>query len=408
MTHHLCLGHGLHNLVTVDGINSVPEIALLVQKCKKVVKAVRYRAPELHAEAEKVQQQLEFLEKIESVVETLESDESDLVPQVDLILENAEETENEGRALPSGSENYKNIPTIKTATPTRWHSILEMLESVIHICNREPINNMLRKIGQEELRITQSEWILLEDLVKFLRSFREIVEILSSQKACTMNVALVFLSEIKDVLRINQDDEALIMLRLKRNMMAKINKRFPVTKPIVAAALLDNRFMSLSEIDSYLENQNMTRTSFLSSYIREIININNEPEALAENVASTSTSNVIDTSLLHKLSRKHSMSSCQGIQGDPIEQECWRYIAGADPTEPKDGDLLSYWNNKKEAFPHLAALARALLCIPATSTPSERVFSVAGLTVTAKRSRLSSIRVNKIIFIHDNYKMCKM
>ncbi|CAK1591508.1 unnamed protein product [Parnassius mnemosyne] len=108
-----------------------------------------------------------------------------------------------------------------------------------------------RKIGQEELRITQSEWILLENLVKFLRSFREAVEILSSQKTCTMNVALVFRSEIMDVLKLNQDDDALIMLSLKSNMMKKMSKRFPVTKPIVAAALLDNRFMSMTEIEFF-------------------------------------------------------------------------------------------------------------------------------------------------------------
>ncbi|CAK1602411.1 unnamed protein product [Parnassius mnemosyne] len=197
-----------------------------------------------------------------------------------------------------------------------------MLESVIHICNREPINNMLRKNGQEELRITQSEWIPLEDLVKFLRSFREAVEILSSQKTSTMNVALVFRSEIMDVLKLNQDDEELILLHLKSNMMKKMSKIFPVTKSIVAAALLDNRFMSTTEIDFFLENPNMARTSFLSSYIREVININNEPEALGKNAGNTSTSNVTDTSFLHKLSRKHSVSTCQGIQGNPIEQEC--------------------------------------------------------------------------------------
>ncbi|CAG4939406.1 unnamed protein product [Parnassius apollo] len=157
-----------------------------------------------------------------------------------------------------------------------------------------------------------------------------------------MNVALVFRSEIIDVLNPNQDDEALLMLRLKRNMMEK--------KPIVAAELLDNRFMSLTEIDSFLENENMTRSSFLSSYIREVMNFNNEPEALAENAGNTSTSNVTDTSFLRKLSRKHSISSCQGIQGNPIEQECWRYLASADSLQNQKMEIFYLHRHRLHSF----------------------------------------------------------
>lgn len=59
----------------------------------------------------------------------------------------------------------------------------------------------------------------------------------------------MFRSEIVDVLNALQHDELLIMLRLKRNMLANIIERLPVTKEIVAAALLDNHFMSLKQVD---------------------------------------------------------------------------------------------------------------------------------------------------------------
>lgn len=49
----LRLGHGLHNLVTVDGIKKTPQIQNLVLKCKKVVKALRYRLSEIEEEADK-------------------------------------------------------------------------------------------------------------------------------------------------------------------------------------------------------------------------------------------------------------------------------------------------------------------------------------------------------------------
>ncbi len=46
-------------------------------------------------------------------------------------------------------------------------------------------------------------------------------------------------------------------------------------------------------------------------------------------------------------------------------------------------------------------LALRVLCIPATSAPLERFFSVAGLTITKDRARLAPQRANELIFLHD-------
>ena len=52
-------------------------------------------------------------------------------------------------------------------------------------------------------------------------------------------------------------------------------------------------------------------------------------------------------------------------------------------------------------------LARVILALPATSAPSERIFSTAGLTVNAKRSSLASSAVDKVVFVHENYHLIK-
>jgi hypothetical protein len=46
-------------------------------------------------------------------------------------------------------------------------------------------------------------------------------------------------------------------------------------------------------------------------------------------------------------------------------------------------------------------LAQRLLCIPATSAPSERVFSNAGLTIAKDRARLATDTASELIFLHD-------
>ena len=43
-----------------------------------------------------------------------------------------------------------------------------------------------------------------------------------------------------------------------------------------------------------------------------------------------------------------------------------------------------------------------MLCIPATSTPSERVFSAAGNTVVKKRACLDSETVDELVFLHSS------
>jgi len=47
-------------------------------------------------------------------------------------------------------------------------------------------------------------------------------------------------------------------------------------------------------------------------------------------------------------------------------------------------------------------IAHTILAIPATSAPSECVFSTAGLTVNAKQSSLAPSTFDKVVFIHEN------
>ena len=64
---------------------------------------------------------------------------------------------------------------------------------------------------------------------------------------------------------------------------------------------------------------------------------------------------------------------------------------------------LAWWKGHRETFPILSQIARKILCIPATSAPSERVFSVAGLTISKLRSRLDSENASCLIFLKDNW-----
>ncbi|PMD40291.1 hypothetical protein L207DRAFT_399823, partial [Hyaloscypha variabilis F] len=52
-------------------------------------------------------------------------------------------------------------------------------------------------------------------------------------------------------------------------------------------------------------------------------------------------------------------------------------------------------------FPIITQIARDYLAIPATSTPSERVFSMAGNLVSKKRTRISSENVRYVLCLRS-------
>ena len=62
-------------------------------------------------------------------------------------------------------------------------------------------------------------------------------------------------------------------------------------------------------------------------------------------------------------------------------------------------------NHAAASLPVLSALARHILCIPAASSKSERVFSCAGNTVTTRRTRLDADKVEMLVVLKQNLRL---
>ena len=66
---------------------------------------------------------------------------------------------------------------------------------------------------------------------------------------------------------------------------------------------------------------------------------------------------------------------------------------------------LSWWRVRESKYPKLAWLARRVLAIPATSAPSERLFSRAGLIITEKRNSLSGDSAALLIYLYHAFEI---
>jgi hypothetical protein len=88
---------------------------------------------------------------------------------------------------------------------------------------------------------------------------------------------------------------------------------------------------------------------------------------------------------------------------EQVEDEVHRYTH-LEPI-PLMSDPLLWWKSHECILPLLAKKARQLLCVPATSVPSERVFSTAGDILCAQRSTLKSKHIDYLIFLNKNMKV---
>ena len=97
---------------------------------------------------------------------------------------------------------------------------------------------------------------------------------------------------------------------------------------------------------------------------------------------------------VHANSRKSIFSKFATAQTVCSETEDNQYCNSA-----TESDVLPevYWSKMSSIYPRLSKLARTLLSIPASSGSVERLFSVSGAIVRARRSRLTAKTVESLL-----------
>ena len=80
-----------------------------------------------------------------------------------------------------------------------------------------------------------------------------------------------------------------------------------------------------------------------------------------------------------------------------------RYLQ--EPCIEMENKCLHYWNENEAECPHLSKLAKIYVCIPATSAPVKRLFSIAGKTIEVDcQMTPMQLRFVNILFEHNRHK----
>lgn len=90
---------------------------------------------------------------------------------------------------------------------------------------------------------------------------------------------------------------------------------------------------------------------------------------------------------------------------DRIEKEISSFLALNVQSKFNEFQILEFWKVRSSTWPILSKVARAFLCIPATSLACERSFSMAGNLNSTKRNRMLPETINQRMRIKFNKKI---
>ena len=220
---------------------------------------------------------------------------------------------------------------------------------------------------------------------------------------------------LDQVLSIEIEDETPAVTITKNRLRASLQQRFMSTDPGELNIMTEREYIMSTFIDPrYKTNfftNNRTPRSYDASeqaklYILQDISKSTTqhedppvPEPPAKKARTSSLyAEVFKQFASTSAGRKRPRSEDE----DEGEKELEKYLQL--PLLEKDEDPLTWWRQNRTTLPLLAKLARKLLCTPASSVYSERIFSEFGEIYDDQRSRILPARGEKLLFIHHNYR----
>jgi hypothetical protein len=278
-----------------------------------------------------------------------------------------------------------------------------MAESLLHM--KCEVTNALKRIGKYDHCLAVDEWALLDELAKFLQTFRGLTELVSC-KVTSLSLIPLMRAEISDACRLTAKD-CDELKSVKRLVLKNLDKRLPVTRHVELATLLDPATVSLLGSSDSIKEE--TLYSAVLAIRDSQSNSSSDPQRLSLDVEQASqadancgeceASTAATCSKKMRLVQKHSLlvQSADQVARDEVKG----YLSLG--TSAAQEDPLAFWKTNERSFPMLAVLAKRYLTQSASSVAVENMFSTTGIIVNGKRSTLAPHRLNWLTFIHDNY-----
>lgn len=281
------------------------------------------------------------------------------------------------------------ILKFKQDVPTRWNSTLYMIERFLKL--REYIYPVILKCPTSPEMITHDEFDILTDVIKILIPIESVTKEIGGDLYPTCNMIIPIIrcmtKVINDCIPITDYG-----INLKKNILLEIERRFHNIERyqiLTVSTILDPRFKKI-------HFQQPIAVSSAISYINSLMQTTNTNQS-STYTATISSTECNETNSLWNF-HDNLVASSTKIRDEPggINVELRQYLSQS--VIPRHNDPLKYWQTLKHAYPVLFNIAIKYLAITATSVPSERIFSKAGIIKSDLRNRLTPTRLNMLLF----------
>ena len=292
------------------------------------------------------------------------------------------------------------VKTRFTSTLTMFHSVMSFDQEETKECtlkkaklNISAINEALEKVGTKKakkLKLKETEIEMIVATAQVLEPICDMLTMLGGEKYVTGGIVLPYMKKIVFLTRVEDTDPKFIgdlksFINNDFLQRCRANLNFDLLKK---ATFLDARFKTLKSIEP------VQRELLKNEILMEM----EEIEVKLPDKGKPQSDHDVRPKKRKRISLESDDEDSSSAWDVSAKKELEHYLDELKLKEDSD-PLLEFWKLKASNYPRLSVLARKYLCVQATSTPSERVFSKMGNVVSKKRNKLTPEHTNATIFL---------
>ena len=295
-------------------------------------------------------------------------------------------------------EEHKLIQEVET----RWNSTFYMLERIVE--QHEAITTALCLLDRSDLCIPTTVVTVMKELIDILRPFEAVTHEVSSDTYISASKIIPLARSLQKLSGRVTSNET--VSKVGEELATQMRRRFLGMENNIllgSSTMLDPRFKKLAFVDTgAIANILRSITSELVARAPsdEDVDTIQMAEQLEEETLEVGNCGA-DESLWQFLDQRVAETASTLTPAADATVEVNQYIKIKN-IERKE-NAIEWWKSKgATTYTSLQHLAKKYLSVPATSVPSERLFSKAGELISKKRNRLKDKNIDMYLFLNKN------